>query len=194
MATIKLPNGEGSMTPEQAAMQATISENKGWFYFLGILLIILGIAAVAFPFVTTIAAKVFLGWLFLIAGILQVVHAFSTRTWSEFFLDLLIGVLYVVAGGWLAFFPLTGIITLTLLLAIMFVIHGVLEGMIAFRIRPHVGWIWMLMAGMVAVTVGVLLILKLPSSATWAIGLLVGINLIMSGVAYLFLPMAAKDK
>ena len=90
------------MASEQAAMQASISENKGWFYFLGVLLIILGIAAVAFPFVTTIAAKVFLGWLFLIAGVLQIVHAFSTRTWSEFFLDLLIGLLYVVAGGWLS--------------------------------------------------------------------------------------------
>ena len=58
-------------------MQATISENKGWFYFLGILLVILGIAAVAFPFVTTIAAKVFLGWLFLIAGIVQVLALLS---------------------------------------------------------------------------------------------------------------------
>ncbi len=179
------------MTPETAAMQASISENKGWFYFLGILLIILGIAAVAFPFITTIAAKVFLGWLFLIAGILQIVHAFSTRSWSEFFLDALIGVLYVAVGGWLAFFPLTGIITLTLLLAIMFIIHGVLEGVISFRIRPHAGWIWMLLAGIVAVVVGVLLIMKLPSSATWAIGLLVGINLIVSGVAFLFLPIAA---
>ena len=181
------------MTPDQAAMQATISENKGWFYFLGILLVILGIAAVAFPFVTTIAAKVFLGWLFLIAGIVQVFHAFSTRTWSAFFLDLLIGVLYVIAGAWLAFFPLTGIITLTFLLAVMFILHGVLQGTIALNIRPYVGWIWMLLAGIVGVVVGVLLILKLPSSATWAIGLLVGTNLIMSGVAFLFLPNAAKD-
>ena len=181
------------MTPDQAAMHAAISENKGWFYFLGILLILLGIAAVAFPFVTTIAAKVFLGWLFLIAGIVQVFHAFSTRTWSAFFFDLLIGVLYVIAGAWLAFFPLTGIITLTFLLAVMFILHGVLQGTIAFNIRPYVGWIWMLLAGIVGVVVGVLLILKLPSSATWAIGLLVGINLIMSGVAFLFLPNAAED-
>ncbi len=181
------------MTPDEAAMQAAISENKGWFYFLGILLVILGVAAIAFPFFTTIAAKVFLGWLFLIAGIVQVFHAFSTRTWSAFFFDLLIGVLYVLAGAWLAFFPLTGIITLTFLLAVMFILHGVLQGTIAFNIRPYVGWIWMMLAGIVGVVVGVLLILKLPSSATWAIGLLVGINLIMSGVAFLFLPNAARD-
>jgi uncharacterized membrane protein HdeD (DUF308 family) len=181
------------MTAAQS-MQAAISENKGWFYFLGILLIVLGVAAVGFPFVTTIATKIFLGWLFLIGGIVQIVHAFSTRQWSEFFLDLLVGVLYVVAGGWLAFFPLTGIVTLTLLLALMFIVQGVLEAGIAFRIRPHAGWVWMLLASIVAVAVGVLLIAKLPSSAAWAIGLLVGINLIMSGFAYLFLPMAASAK
>jgi uncharacterized membrane protein HdeD (DUF308 family) len=177
----------------QSAVQTAITENKRWFYFLGILFIVLGVAALAFPFVTTIAAKIILGWLFLIGGIIQIVHAFSTRAWSEFFLDLLIGVLYVVAGAWLAFFPLTGIITLTLFLAFMFIVEGFLEAGIAFRIRPHSGWGWMLLSGIVAVAVGVLLIANLPSSATWAIGLLVGINLIMSGFAYLLLPMAASS-
>jgi len=175
----------------QASMQAEIAEHKTWFYVLGVLLILLGMAAVAFPFVTTIAAKIFLGWLFLIGGVVTIIHAFSTRAWSEFFLDLLIGILYLVAGAWLAFFPLTGIITLTILLALMFIVQGVIEAGIAFRIRPHDGWAWMLFAGIVAVIVGVLLLAELPSSATWAIGLLVGINLIMSGVAYLVLPMAA---
>jgi len=184
---------EGIMAQAQST-QAAITENKTWFYLLGILLILLGMAAVAFPFVTTIAAKIFLGWLFLIGGVIQIVHAFSTRAWSEFFLDLLIGVLYLIAGGWLAFFPLTGIVTLTVLLALMFIFQGVIEAGIAFRIRPHDGWIWMLLAGIVAVAVGVLLLAELPSSAAWAIGLLVGINLIMSGVAYLVLPMAAAAR
>jgi uncharacterized membrane protein HdeD (DUF308 family) len=180
------------MATMQSAVQTAITENKGWFYFLGILFIVLGVAALAFPFVTTIAAKIALGWLFLIGGIIQIVHAFSTRAWSEFFLDLSIGVLYVVAGAWLAFFPLTGIITLTLFLAFMFIVEGFLEAGIAFRIRPHSGWGWMLLSGIVAVAVGVLLIANLPSSATWAIGLLVGINLIMSGFAYLLLPIGGK--
>jgi uncharacterized membrane protein HdeD (DUF308 family) len=179
------------MAVTQSEMQTVISEHKGWFYFLGILLIILGVAAIAFPFVTTIAVKIFIGWLFLIGGVLQIVHAFSTRAWSEFLLDLLIGVLYLIVGGWLAFFPLTGIITLTLLLALLFIIEGIVEFGIAFRIRPHSGWVWMLLSGIVAIAVGVLLIANLPSSAAWAIGLLVGINLIFSGFAYLFLPMAA---
>jgi uncharacterized membrane protein HdeD (DUF308 family) len=176
---------------DRASIQAAISENRMWFIILGVLLIILGAAAIAFPLLTTIAAKIFLGWLFLIGGVVQIIHAFSTRQWSEFFLDLLIGVLYLMAGSWLAFFPLTGILTLTVLLAALFIALGVLEASMAFRMRPHAGWVWLLIAGIAALAVGVLILAHLPSSAAWAIGLLVGIKLIMSGFAYLFLPMAA---
>jgi uncharacterized membrane protein HdeD (DUF308 family) len=174
-----------------ATSAPTVAEHRVWFTILGILLIVLGIVAIAFPFLTTIAAKIFLGWLFLIGGVVQVIHAFSTQRWSEFLLDLLIGVLYVLVGGWLAFFPLTGIVTLTILLAVMFIIQGVLEFGMAFRMRPQQGWVWMLIAGIVAVLVGLLIIAELPSSAVWAIGLLVGINLIVSGCAYLLLPLVA---
>lgn len=173
--------------PKSAAV--AISENRTWFSIFGILLIVLGGLAIAFPFVTTIATKIFLGWLFLIGGIVQIFHAFSTKGWSEFFLDLLMGVLFLIAGVWLAFFPLTGIITLTIFLAAMFVAQGVIEIVMAFRIRPLDGWGWMFLAGVVALAVGVLILFDLPSSAAWAIGLLVGINLLMTGLAYLLLPM-----
>jgi len=174
-----------------SSTQAAVSENRTWFIILGILLIILGVAAITFPLLTTIAMKIFLGWLFLIGGAVQIAHAFSTRQWSEFFFDLLSGVLYLIAGAWLAFFPFTGILTLTVLLAALFIALGVIEAGMAFRIRPHAGWVWMLISGIAALAVGVLILAHLPSSAAWAIGLLVGIQLIMSGFAYLFLPMAA---
>lgn len=178
----------------ESALRSIVSRHRTWFIVLGVVLILLGTGAILFPFLTTIAAKIFLGWLFLIGGIVQVVHAFSTKAWSEFFLNLLIGLLYLVAGGWLAFLPLTGILTLTILLAFLFIFEGVMEAALAFRIRPHEGWGWMLLAGIVAVLVGVLIIAQLPSSATWAIGLLVGINMISTGWAYLFLALAAgKD-
>ena len=182
------------MAVQTRRVQAAISENRTWFITLGILLIILGVAAIAFPLLTTIAAKIALGWLFLIGGVVQIAHAFSTRQWSEFFFDLLVGLLYLIAGGWLALFPLTGIVTLTVLLAALFIAQGVLEGLMAFRMRPAAGWLWMLIAAIAAFAVGVLIIAHLPSSATWAIGLLVGIKLIMSGWAYLFLTMAATKR
>jgi uncharacterized membrane protein HdeD (DUF308 family) len=177
------------MAVQTRRVQAAISENRTWFITLGILLIILGVAAIAFPLLTTIAAKIALGWLFLIGGVVQIAHAFSTRQWSEFFFDLLVGLLYLIAGGWLA-----RIVTLTVLLAALFIAQGVLEGLMAFRMRPAAGWLWMLIAAIAAFAVGVLIIAHLPSSAAWAIGLLVGIKLIMSGWAYLFLTMAATKR
>jgi uncharacterized membrane protein HdeD (DUF308 family) len=174
--------------------QVTIAEDRTWFMILGLALIVLGIVAVAFPFLTTVAVKIFLGWLFLISGIVQIFHAFSTQKWSAFFFNLLVGALYLVAGAWLAFLPLTGIITLTVLLAAMFIIQGLLEAGMAMRLRPHAGWTWMLIAGLVALTVGALIFAELPSSAVWAIGLLVGVKMITSGWAYFFLALAAGKK
>jgi len=177
-----------------ASVRAALAEHRSWFMILGGVLIVLGVIAVAFPLITTIAAKIFLGWLFLISGLVQIIHAFSTKRWSEFFLNVLVGALYVFAGGWLAFFPLTGILTLTLLLAIMFIVQGVIEVGMAMRLRPLEGWVWMLLAGAIAGAVGIMILAKLPSSAAWAIGLLVGVNMISSGWAYFFLALAAGKK
>lgn len=178
-----------NQTMGSVALPAVVQEHRTWFMILGVVLLVLGVIAIIFPFATTIAAKIFIGWLFLIGGVVQVVHAFSTQRWSEFFLDLLVGILYVLAGAWLAFFPLTGIITLTIFIAALFIVNGVLEVGMGFRMRDRAGWFWMLLSGIIGVVLGVLLFAGLPGTATWALGLIVGINLISSGLAYILLPM-----
>ena len=174
------------------AARAQIQKNWGWFLALGIVFVLAGLAAIAFPLLSTIAAKVALGWIFLAGGVLMILHAFSASGWRGFLLGLLIGILYVVAGGWLAFFPFTGIITLTILLAALFLAEGVLEVIMAFRVRPHEGWFWLLLSGLVAAAVGVMIAMGLPSSATWAIGLLTGINLLMTGASFIALALAGR--
>jgi uncharacterized membrane protein HdeD (DUF308 family) len=169
-----------------------VAEHWGWFLTLGLLFIIGGILAIAFPLVSTIATKIALGWIFMIGGALLVVHAFSVSGWRGFLWSLLIGILYLVAGGWLAFFPFTGIITLTILLAAMFLAEGVLEVIMAVRVRPHEGWGWLLLSGLIAIAVGLLIGASLPSSAGWAIGLLTGINLISTGWGFVFISMAGR--
>ena len=169
-----------------------IAEKWGWFLALGIVLILVGIAAICFPLVSTIAAKIFLGWLFLIGGVFLIIHAFSAQGWGGFLWSLLIGVLYLIAGGYLAFFPLTGLLTLAILLAILFAAEGIMEIIMAYRVHPSEGWGWLLLSGIAALAVGVLIFLGLPSSATWALGLLVGINLLFSGWSYVFLAMAGR--
>lgn len=183
----------------QADVEAALIEGRryvaghwGWFLTLGILFIIGGIAAIAFPLLSTIATKVALGWIFMIGGVLLIVHAFSVKGWRGFLWSLLIGILYLVAGGWLAFFPFTGIITLTILLAAMFLAEGVLEVVMALRVRPHEGWGWLLLSGIVAIAVGLMIGANLPSSAGWAIGLLTGINLISTGWGFVFISTAGR--
>jgi uncharacterized membrane protein HdeD (DUF308 family) len=187
------------MTDSQADIDAAVAEarrqiadNWGWFLALGLLLIVAGVAAIAFPLLSTVATKIALGWIFLIAGALIVVHAFSIRQWQGFLLGLLIGVLYLVVGGWLAFTPFAGVVALTILLAALFLAEGVLEVIMAVRVRPHEGWGWLLLSGLVAIAVGVLIAAELPSSAAWAIGLLTGINLLSSGVSFLALALAGR--
>lgn len=171
-------------------LHEAVAENRTWFMILGTALIALGLIALAFPLMTTIAAKAVLGWLFLIGGVVQIFHAFFTQKWVAFFFNLLVGILYIFTGAWLAFFPLAGIITLTVLLAALFIAQGILELAMALRVRILSGWIWLLISGLIAMAVGVLIFAQLPSSAAWAIGLLVGVNMISSGWAYFFLALA----
>jgi uncharacterized membrane protein HdeD (DUF308 family) len=169
-----------------------LARHWGWFLALGILLVIVGLAAIAFPLISTIAAKIAIGWIFLIAGIGEVIHAFYVKRWAGFFWSLLIGVLYLLVGAWLAFFPLTGIITLTIVIAALFVIQGVMELAMAFRMRPHEGWGWLIFSGVVAIAAGLLIALNLPSSAVWALGLLTGIKLLVSGWSFIFLSLTGR--
>ncbi|MFN3623305.1 MAG: HdeD family acid-resistance protein [Hyphomicrobium sp.] len=175
-----------------AETKQLITDKWGWFLALGIVLILAGLAAIAFPFLSSIAAKVVLGWLFLIGGVMMIVHAFQAPGWGGFLWELLIGILYVVVGGYLAFFPLAGLLTLTIVIAALFIAEGVFEAIMAFRVRPHEGWVWLLLSGIAALAVGVIIAMGLPESAIWALGLLVGINLLFSGWSYVFLALAGR--
>lgn len=169
-----------------------VARHWGWFLALGILLVVLGIVAIAFPFLSTIAAKIALGWLLLIAGIGEVIHSFYVKRWAGFLWNLLIGLLYVVVGFWLAFFPLTGILTLTIVLAALFIADGIMEIAMGFRVRPHEGWGWLIFSGLIAIAAGLLIALNLPSSAVWALGLLVGVKLLVSGWSFIFLALSGR--
>lgn len=173
-------------------IEDAIQQNRFLFIVLGIAMVIIGAGAIASPLMITVVAKIFFGWLLLFSGVLQVIFSLSTGKWSEFFLDLVFGALFVVAGAWLAFYPLTGIFTLTVFLATVFVLQGIIEVINAFRMHPIAGWGWMLTAGVLALIVGLLILSEFPSSALWAIGALVGINFICTGLAYVLLALTAE--
>jgi uncharacterized membrane protein HdeD (DUF308 family) len=176
-----------------AEVGGQIAEHWVWYLILGIVLLVGGIAAIAFPFLSTIAAKLALGWIFLFTGAVTVVHGFSAGNWRGFLWNLLIGILYVVAGAYLVFLPLAGIVTLTMLIAALFLADGILEIIMAYRLRPLSGWGWVLASGVAALIVGILIASQLPSSATWVIGFLVGIKMMMAGCSFIALALSSQQ-
>ncbi len=177
---------------EAARVRFYVADHWGWFLGLGILLALAGAAAIAFPFFSTLAAKFALGWVLLFTGVVNVVHAFGTWGWRAFALNLLVGLLFLAAGAYLAFFPLTGIVTITILLAALFIAEGYLELMMALRLQPDAGWLWVLLSGLLAIGAGVMIGLGLPDSSTWVLGLLTGINLLASGLSFIFLAVSGR--
>lgn len=175
-----------------AEVRQHVAEHWGWFLGLGIVFLLAGLAAIAFPLLSTIAAKIALGWIFMMSGLVAMLHSFRITAWGGFLLNLILGALYIFVGAYLAFFPFTGIVTLTLLLAALFLAEGLLQVAMAWRVRPHEGWGWLFLSGCVAIAAGALIALDLPGSATWALGLLVGINLLSTGLGFVGLGLAGR--
>ena len=170
--------------------QRQIAEHWLGYLLLGCALVLAGLAAIAFPLLSTIATKVALGWIFVLSGGAIILHAFSAGDWRGFFWNLAIGLLHLIVGGYLALLPLSGIVTLTVLLAALLIADGVLEVGMALRIRPHNGWGWVLVSGLVAMAAGALIALKLPTSAVFSIGLLIGIKMIFAGWSFIVLALS----
>jgi uncharacterized membrane protein HdeD (DUF308 family) len=167
-----------------------VVEHRGWFIFLALLLVVAGAAAISFPMLSTIAVELWTAIAFAIAGIAQTVHAFAARSWGGFFWGLLIGLLYLAAGIVLWLNPIAGVVTLTVFLAAVLVVDGVFRSILAFQVRPRSGWFWLLFGGILSVVLGVMIWQQLPSSALAVLGLLLGINLVFSGFAFLMLAMS----
>jgi uncharacterized membrane protein HdeD (DUF308 family) len=175
------------------AMMAAIADNWGWFLALGIVLIVLGLLAIVSPLSMTFAAEQFFGWLILFGGLIQAVVSWRAKSWGGFVVELLIGLFYVLGGIALVSNPLTGIFTLTLVLIVLFIADGIFQTALAIRLRPTPGWGWMLASGVASLLVGMMIWAQLPSSALWAIGLLVGIKLIVNGWNFVTMALTGQQ-
>jgi uncharacterized membrane protein HdeD (DUF308 family) len=162
-----------------------------WFLVLGILLVLSGGVALAYPFLASVAVVTVLGVSLLLSGIATIVAAFWAGKWSALLLQLLIGVFYTVLGFIVMDTPLTSTISLTLVVAILFVVIGIMRAVAALAIRfPQ--WGWSLLSGVLSALVGLVIYKNLPGTALWAIGTLVGIQLLFDGVFWIMLSLAIR--
>jgi uncharacterized membrane protein HdeD (DUF308 family)/polyhydroxyalkanoate synthesis regulator phasin len=167
-------------------------KNSGFLIFLGVLTVVFGVVAIGSPLITGVAVAVFVGFLLLGSGVARIVHAFKSKQWGTGFWGTVIGLLGVVAGLLMIFRPLVGLVTMTMLLAIYFLIDGISEIVAAFKIKPDQGWGWVLFNGIIAVLLGFMIWRQWPVSGAWAIGLLVGIHILMTGWSMIILGSGAR--
>jgi uncharacterized membrane protein HdeD (DUF308 family) len=183
------------MSQLQSAIAQSIREHWVLFLIEGIVLVVLGILAIIVPPLATITFTLFLGWLFLISGIMGLITTFWARHSPGFWWSLLSAVLAIAAGIVLLIEPLRGAITLTLLLIVFFIIEGVLTIMYAFEHKKDLSgrWGWMLVSGIIDLILAGIILIGLPGTAAWALGLLVGINMLFGGSALIAMALHARS-
>jgi uncharacterized membrane protein HdeD (DUF308 family) len=171
--------------------------HEHWVLFLveGIVLVLLGAAAIVLPVIATLAFTLLIGWLFLLSGVVGLITTFWMRNAPGFWWSLISAVIGIAAGIVLIRWPISGSVSLTLVLIAFFVIEGIVTLMYAFEHRAQLSgrWGWMLASGVVDLILAGIIFAGLPETATWALGLLVGINLLFGGTAMIGMALAARS-
>jgi len=165
------------------------------FLFEGILLVVLGLAAVFIPPLAGIATTIFVGWLLLIAGFVGALSTFKARSAPGYWWSLLSSLVAIVAGGMLLWYPLQGLITLTYVLIGYLLADGILTIILAISHRRELSgrWEWMLVNGVVDFILAGIIFAALPGAFTWALGLIVGIDFIFGGTALIGMALSARS-
>jgi uncharacterized membrane protein HdeD (DUF308 family) len=158
----------------------------------GVLLIVLGMVAVGSPLLAAVAVNVVVAWLIVLAGIAHLMLAFRAHGAGNMIWKLLVGVAYVCFGAYLIMRPLLGVASLTLVLASLFLLEGILDIVLYVKMRPLHGSNWVLLDGIVSLLLGGMIYMQWPSSSAWAIGTLVGVSMIFSGVARVMMSLAVR--
>jgi uncharacterized membrane protein HdeD (DUF308 family) len=182
------------VTKLQSEMSAAVREHWKAFLIEGIVLSILGLAAIIVPPLASLAVTIFLGWMFLISGVAGLAVTFWARQMPGFWWSLISAVLALGAGIILLARPVQGILTLTIVVGAYFLAEGVATIMYALEHRRELSgrWSWLLVAGLMDILIAAVIIAGLPGSALWAVGLLVGINLLFGGGTLIGMALAVR--
>lgn len=179
-------------TSVQAAISEAVRRHKGLFLFEGIVLTVLGVCAVVVPVVASFAATLFFGWIFLLSGIVGLFTTYHGRRMPGFWWSLLSAMVGIAAGVLLLGWPAQGLFSLTSVLIAFLWLEGAVTVFYALEHRAGPGrWGYMLASGIVDLTLGIMLFAGLPGTATWALGLLIGVNMFFGGWALILMALSA---
>ena len=183
------------VTALRAATTRALSANWKLFLGEGIVLVILGLAAVALPPVASLAITLLIGWILLLSGVVGLYTTFAMRGAPGFVWALVSALLGIAAGIVLLIWPASGVVSLTIVLVVFFAIEGVASILFALDHKRELSGRWglMLVSGVLDLVIAGIVFLGLPGTAAWAIGLLVGINMVMGGAALIAMALHARD-
>jgi uncharacterized membrane protein HdeD (DUF308 family) len=179
----------------QNAVRTALRENRKWFVFQGIVMLVLGCLALAEPVIASVAVDIYIGWLFMFSGVFGLVAMFSARDASAFFWMLLTSALSLAVGILLIWKPDEGTVSLTLVLTAFFIAEGAFQvgASMSYRDVLPDSWGWLLASGIADLLLAGLIIYFWPQSASWTLGLIVGINLITTGLAILMTAIEVRN-
>src|SRR5215470_127860 len=163
-----------------------------WSIIWGILLIVFGILAIGAPFLAAVAVSVVIAWLIILAGVVHLILAFHVHRAGSMIWKLLVGLAYLFFGIYLLTHPALAVASLTLVLASLFLVEGILDIILFSQMRSMRGSGWVLGDGIITLLLGLLIYLRWPSSSVWAIGTLVGVSMIISGVTRVMFSLAVR--
>ena len=167
-------------------------KNAGWIIFLGALTVIAGFLALVMPWASGVGVVLVVGFALIVGGIARIIAAFSAGSFGRGTLAFIGGALGLLAGVLMVARPGVGLATLTLMVGAYLLVDGIFGAVLAFQVRPEQGWGWMLFSAAMSLILGFLLLKEWPLTGLWAIGTLVGINMLFAGSSMISIGSAAK--
>jgi uncharacterized membrane protein HdeD (DUF308 family) len=180
------------MSVASASVPTLLKKSLTWSIVLSVVMIVAGMLAIVVPPIAGIVVTVFVGWMLAFSAGAHFVFAWHARATRGAIWEVLVGILYLVVGGYMLINPILGMVSLAFALAIYFIVEAVLEFILSFRLRPMPGSGWLLFDGIVTAILAIIIWRTWPLSSAWVLGILAGISMLFSGVARLMLSLAAR--
>ena len=176
-----------------ATITDDISKRATWSIVMGVLTAVIGVVMIIYPMAAATVTTIFVGWSLFFVGVAQLIFAFQSTGAGHFLLKLLTSLLYGITGLALIFFPISGVAALTIVVGSVFIVQAALLIATAFQLRPIAGWGWFLADGFVDAAIAILILAGWPSSSYWAIGTLVGVSVLMTGISRVIIASKIKS-
>ncbi|MHB2166031.1 HdeD family acid-resistance protein [Alsobacter sp. R-9] len=190
-----MSNMVGGLRPENVTEAVTVLRDKwGWIVAIGVLLTLCGLAALGNMMLATFTVVIFAGVMMIVSGIIEVIHGFQIKSWGKFILEVLIGLLYIVAGIFTVTATPAAAVVMTLVIGAALAASGIMRIILAFQMQTGTPWIWVAISGVVTTLLGVMVLAQWPYSGLFVIGLFFGVDLVFAGAGWIGFGLALRNR